>query len=158
MRARLLVDCLRLSGQSSGVLRVLYLTALLAVLCACAPDPRDLGPTEALGAFLTAVERSTHAPEQRRIAYEWLDTQSQTALTQRAKLSNSLAGRKLQAWEMLVPGRVSFAGQSIAGVRMTADVEGDRATVSILIDKGDPIEVPMVREQGRWRVVLGLTK
>jgi hypothetical protein len=139
------------------VLRVL-LAFTLALLCACAPDPSDLGPTEALGAFLTAVERSTHAPEQRKLAYEWIDTQSQGTLAERARLANSLAGRKLQAWEMLVPGRVSFAGQSIAGVRMTADVEGDRATVSIHIDKGDPVEVPMVREQGRWRVVLGLTK
>lgn len=132
--------------------------ALVLLLCACAPDPGDLGPTDALGAFLTAVERSTHAPEQRKVAYEWLDSKSQAALADRARLSNSLAGRKLQAWEMLVPGRVSFAGQSIAGVRMTADVDGDHATVSILIDKGDPIEVPMVREDGRWRVVLGLSK
>ncbi|MFT3921411.1 MAG: hypothetical protein QM778_02630 [Myxococcales bacterium] len=130
----------------------------LCLLFACAPDPGDLGPTEALAAFLTAVERSTHAPEQRKIAFEWIDVHSQDALAERARLSNSLAGRKLKAWEMLVPGRVSFAGQSLAGVRMTADVEGDRATVSILIDKGDPIEVPMVREQGRWRVVLGMTK
>jgi hypothetical protein len=130
----------------------------LLLLGACAPDPRDLGPTEALAAFLTAVERSTHAPDQRKLAYDWLDRQSQTALEERARLSNSLSGRKLSAWEMLVPGRVSFAGQSISGVRMTADVDGDRATVSIHIDKGDPIEVPMVREEGRWRVVLGLQK
>jgi hypothetical protein len=134
------------------------LLALALTLFACAPDPGDLGPTDALAAFLTAVERSTHAPEQRKIAYEWLDTKSQAALMERAQLANSLAGRKLKPWEMLVPGRVSFAGQSMAGVRMTADVDGDHANVSILIDRGDPIEVPMVREDGRWRVVLGLTK
>ena len=128
------------------------------MLLGCAPDPGDLGPTDALAAFLTAVERSTHAPEQRKVAFEWLDTKSQGALAARARLSNSLAGRKLKPWEMLVPGRVSFAGQSIAGVRMTANVEGERATVSILIAKGEPIEVPLVREQGRWRVMLGLDK
>ncbi len=128
----------------------------LALTAACAPDPRDLGPTEALTAFLTAVERSTHAPEQRKIAYAWIDKKSQAELDQRARLANSLSRRKLSAWEMLVPGRVSFAGQSMAGVRMTAKVEDDRATVSIHIRRGDAVEVPMVREEGRWRVVLGL--
>jgi hypothetical protein len=138
------------------VLRILCLAlAFLGLLGACAPDPGDLGPTEALATFLTAVERSTHMPEQRKIAFEWLDRQSQEALAERARLGNSLAGRKLTPWEMLVPGRVSFAGQSIAGVRMTAKIDGDHATVSMLLDK--PTEVPMLREQGRWRVVLGLT-
>jgi hypothetical protein len=137
------------------VLRAAWLFFVL--LCACAPDPADLGPTEALAAFLTAVERSTHAPEQRKLAYEWLDQKSQQNLTERARLANSLAGRKLQPWEMLVPGRVSFAGQSISGVRMSADVEGDHAKVSILLEKGEPLEVPMIHEAGRWRVVLGLT-
>jgi hypothetical protein len=143
---------LGLVARSSRVLRVCYL--VLVLLFACAPDPGDLGPTEALAAFLTAVERSTHMPEQRKLAFEWLDRQSQEALAERARLTNSLAGRKLAPWEMLVPGRVSFAGQSIAGVRMTANVDGDHATVSLVLEK--PVDVPMKREQGRWRVVLGL--
>jgi hypothetical protein len=138
------------------VLRAVRLVLVL-LLCACAPNPGDLGPTDALAAFLSAVERSTHAPEQRKLAYEWLDTKSQAALQERARLSNSLAGRKFEPWEMLVPGRVSFAGQNIAGVRMSAEVKGDKATVSILIGKGESIQVPMVREAGRWRVVLGMS-
>jgi hypothetical protein len=134
------------------VLRVFCLLLLLSV--GCAPDPRDLGPTEALTTFLTAIDRSTHAPDQRKLAFDWLDHKSQEALAERARLANSLAGRKLAPWEMLVPGRLAFAGQGIAGVRMTANVQGDDATVSLLLDK--PTEVSMKREQGRWRVVLGL--
>jgi hypothetical protein len=136
------------------VSRVVALALLL--LSACAPDPKDFGPSEALTTFLTAVERSTHAPEQRKLAYEWIDQDSQKALSARARLTNSLAGRKLAPWEMLVPGRVSFAGQSLAGVRMVANVEGESATVSILLDKAEPVQVPMVRQGGRWRVQLGL--
>ncbi len=128
----------------------------LTLLLACAPKPEELTPSEALGAFLTAVERSTHAPDQRKIAYGWLDLESQEALAERARLANSLAGRKIKPWEMLVPGRVSFAGQSMAGVRMTSKIEGEKATVGILIEKGKPIEVPMLRQAGQWRVVLGL--
>lgn len=130
---------------------------LLWLLGACAPDPADFGPSEALAAFLTAVERSTHAPEQRKTAYGFLDRASQDALAARAKLSNALGSRKLEPWEMLVPGRVSFAGQSLAGVRMSSKVDGDKAVVAILLERSSPIEVPMVREEGRWRVVLGLS-
>jgi hypothetical protein len=157
MKKHARVDWARDSRHSSPVLRSLAWLVPFLSLCACAPDPKDLGPVEALTTFLTAVERSTHAPEQRRLAYEWIDRDSQQALVARARLTNSLAGRKLAAWELLVPGRVSFAGQSLAGVRMTAQVEGDRATVSIALDRGETIQVPMARQEGRWRVVLALT-
>ena len=43
----------------------------LVLVCAsggCAADPSELAPTEALTAFLAALERSTHAPDQRKLA------------------------------------------------------------------------------------------
>lgn len=140
-----------------SVLHALCL-ALACVCGACAPDPSELSPSEALGAFLTAIERSTHAPDQRKVAYSWLDLKSQEVLAGRARLANSLAGRKVKPWEILVPGRVSFAGQSIAGVRMTSKIEGNKALVSILVEEGKPIEVPMLLEAGQWRVELELNQ
>ena len=134
---------------------------LLVPLClalGCAADPSDLEPTEALSAFLSALERSTHAPDQRRLAYDWLDQDSQRVLNDRAKLSSSLAGRPFEAWDMLVPGRVSFATQSIAGVRLSAQVDGEHATVAVPGEGTVGNRVPMVRQGGRWRVILGLTK
>lgn len=134
---------------------------LLLPLClalGCAADPSDLEPTEALTAFLAALERSTHAPDQRRLAYDWLDQDSQRVLNDRAKLSSSLAGRPFEAWDMLVPGRVSFAAQSIAGVRLSAQVDGEHATVAVPGEGTVGNKVPMVRQGGRWRVMLGLTK
>lgn len=128
------------------------------LLFGCAADPSDLDPAEALSAFLAALERSTHAPDQRRLAYEWLDLDSQRVLNERAKLSSSLAGRPFEAWDMLVPGRVAFATQSIAGVRLSASVHGEHATVAVPGEGTIGAKVPMVREGGRWRVVLGLTK
>jgi len=128
------------------------------VVVGCAADPSDLDPAEALSAFLSALERSTHAPDQRRLAFDWLDRDSQRVLNERAKLSSSLAGRPFEAWDMLVPGRVSFATQSIAGVRLSASVEGAHAMVAVPGEGTVGNKVPMIREGGRWRVVLGLTK
>jgi hypothetical protein len=128
----------------------------LCLLLACAADPSELAPSEALTAFLAAMERSTHAPEQRKLAYEWVDLASQRALAERARLSSSLSGRVFEPWDMLVPGRLSFASHSLAGVRLRAQVDGDRAAVA-LPGKPNSAPIPLVREAGRWRVSLGLT-
>ena len=125
-------------------------------LLACAADPSELEPTEALTAFLASLERSTHAPDQRKLAYDWLDLQSQQALAERAKLSSSLSGRPFEPWEMLVPGRVSFAAHSLAGARLSANVAGEHATIELPGADSAGSRVPMVREAGRWRVVLGM--
>jgi hypothetical protein len=126
------------------------------LLAACGGDPEDLGPEAALTNFLVAMEQSTHAPEQRKAAFGWLDEQSRKVLAERAELTASLAGRKLEAWELLVPGRVSFGGLARAGVKMSAEVSGERAKVRIPVEGQGPAEVAMVREQGSWHVVLGL--
>jgi hypothetical protein len=141
------------------VIAVLLSGVLSVSLLGCAADPSELEPTEALSAFLAALERSTHAPDQRRLAYDWLDLSSQKALAQRARLSSSLAGRPFEPWDMLVPGRVSFAGQSLDGTRLHARVDGEHALIEIpvekMIDPPSATKVPMVREAGRWRVSLG---
>lgn len=133
-------------------------TVLALANASCAADPSELAPAEALTAFLAALERSTHAPDQRRLAYEWLDLASQRMLEKRARLSSSLAGRPFEPWDMLVPGRVSFAAQNIAGTRLRAQVDGERATVEIPVEKSvvppPATKVAMVREAGRWRVAL----
>ena len=133
------------------------LVSLFLFLCvACAPDPGQLSPNEALRAFLTALDRSPHAPEQLKVAYDWLDTRSQTALKQRAELAASLAGRSIAAWDMLVAGRGSFSAYSVPSLRMRSRIEGERAFVTIPGEAQGEVEIPLVREQGRWRVVLGL--
>ena len=138
----------------SGPLRALIVGVWL--LCSCARDPGELSPDAALTEFLSAVEGSTHQPALRKTAYEWLDKSSRGALAERAARTASLAGRKLEPWEMLVPGRLSFAGLGRSGVRMQVQINGDKARVKIPIEKRAPAEVDMVREDGRWRVVLGL--
>jgi hypothetical protein len=127
------------------------------VLCACGRQPEDFTPDEVLKSFLAAIERSTNDPEARKTAYAWVDDQSKAALIERAELTASLAGQKLAPWELLVPGRVSFAGIGRAELRMRVRVDGDKASVEIPIENRDSVSVPMLREEGVWHVVLGLS-
>jgi hypothetical protein len=136
------------------------LTLALFVLCACgsscAPRPSELSPNAALTAFLNALDRSTHAPEQLQLAFGWLDQASQSALKERAGLAASLAGRSIAPWDMLVPGRSSFSAYSVPSMRMRSRIEGERAFVTLTLEGRDAVEIPLIREQERWRVVLGL--
>jgi hypothetical protein len=127
-------------------------------LLACAPDPGELGPVEVLKSFLASLELSAQAPDQRKAAYDWLDSESQAALKERAELASSLVGRALQPWELLVPGRLGFSLKAMSNVNLRADVSGDRATVRIPVQNRKPVDVPMVRQGGTWRVQLGLTQ
>jgi hypothetical protein len=139
------------------VLRAFWFSLSLLVL-ACAPDPEELGPVEVLRGFLGDLERSAHAPELRKAAFDALDAQSQAALKERAELSGSLVGRALKPWELLVPGRLGFSLKSMGNVKLHAEVSGEKASVHIPVQNRKAVEVPMVREEGRWRVQLGLTQ
>lgn len=141
------------------MVRIWMLVVWMALFGAlgCGPSPDEYAPSEALRAFLTALDRSTHAPEQLRAAYGWIDEESQALLAQRASLAASLAGRKLAPWDMLVPGRGSFSAYSVPSLRMRTRTEGERAFVALRVDGRGEVEIPMVRQGGRWRVQLDLT-
>lgn len=149
------VDCPRRRGHSCAVARSL-LSIFLLVCLACAPDPGELSPSAALKSFLTALDRSPHAPEQLVVAFGWIDAKSRAALAERAELAAALAGRSVSATDMLVAGRNSFSGYSVASLRMRTRLDGERATVVVTVQGQPDIEVPLVREEGRWRVVLTL--
>jgi hypothetical protein len=133
-----------------------FVALWLLLVSGCAPRPEQLSPNDALKAFLTALDRSTHAPEQLQTAFEWVDKQSQATLKQRASLAASLAGRSISPWDMLVPGRASFSAYSVPSLRMRSQIDGDKATVTIPIEGRPDVTVQMAREDGRWHVVLGL--
>jgi hypothetical protein len=152
------VDWAPKERHSSVVRGFIALVALsLGLVSGCAPRPEQLAPNEALSAFLTALDRSTHAPEQLETAFAWIDKKSQAALKQRASLAASLAGRSIAPWDMLVPGRASFSAYSVPSLRMRAAVEGDKARITMPVEGRDDLVVDMVREDRRWRVLLGIT-
>ena len=141
------------------MLRRLGLTAwLVAALAACSPAPSDETPTGALRLFLRAMEESGSDSTALESAYGLLDEHARQALEQRARDAGALAnGREFEPWEMLAQGRyrVRFAYAEYGSMRERID--GERAIVTVEGASGtDRAEVPLVREAGRWRVVLAI--
>ena len=114
-------------------------------------------PSEVLRQFLAAMDRSASDARALRTAYELLASPAQRALEARAARVKSLAGQQLEPWQMLAQGRfrLRFSPASRRGMRET--IQGDRATVTVAgAGPGERAEVPLVRENGRWRLSLEL--
>lgn len=136
MRARLLTS--------------LSLWMVLGLSASCGGADEREAPVRALLSFLSALERGTHEPEFREQAYMWIDEASRDELQRRASLARSLAGRELEPWEMLTPGRLTVASRELRRRALRAKIDGDRATIAL--GEGKPIE--LVREEGQWHVRL----
>jgi len=140
---------------SSNCIAMVY-TSVVIALAACAPAPSDETPLGALRMFLRAMERSSDDARALEEAYALLDSEARAALTLRARDASALAnGREFAPWEMLAQGRyrVRFPYAEFGSMREAID--GERATVTVVgTEGGSRAEVPLVREDGHWRVVL----
>jgi hypothetical protein len=124
--------------------------AVLAIGCDDAPT--DETPSGALELFLSAMERSEQDPEALREAFGLLYAPARRSLHRRAHFAASAGGGDLEPWEMLVQQRSRASDVA----RMRERIAGERAVVVVTRRDGGTVEVPLVREQGRWRVVLEL--
>lgn len=132
----------------------LALCAALLILCACGQRRED-APEDALAQWVDAMNGSRADPATRRRAYELLARATRENLARRAAVASQLSGREVKPWEMLAPGRFAlrFAFDRQA---LRARIDGDRATVTARGPRAEVAEVPLVREEGRWRVNLAL--
>lgn len=105
-------------------------------------------------AFARAVESARQDPQHRRRVYELLSQRGKDALVQRAQLASQVSGWLQQPWEMLAPGRIRLR-VAVEPSGMTARVDGARAWVTVR-GTGGMAEVPLVREEGAWRVDLAV--
>lgn len=114
-------------------------------------------PSEVLRQFLAAMDQSTSDERALRTAYELLASPAQKSLEARAARVKSLAGQSREPWQMLAQGRfrLRFSPASRRGMRET--INGDSATVTVTGTGPDErADVPLVREQGQWRLQLVL--
>lgn len=133
-----------------------------AVACCagCSSSPAagaQRSPSDVLRQFLAAMDQSASDERALRGAYDLLASPAQKALEARAARVKSLAGQSLEPWQMIAEGRfrLRFSPASRRGMRET--IAGDRATVTVTGTGPDEhAEVPMVRENGQWRVSLVL--
>jgi hypothetical protein len=87
-------------------------------------------------------------------AYGLLDQGAQRALAARATRTRALSGQAFEPWQMLAQGRFRLRFAHARG-GMRERIDGERAIVVVSgSGAGQRAEVPLVREQGRWRIQL----
>ncbi len=121
----------------------------------CAREREPATPAETVAAFTSALEQSAGDPLARRRVYALLSQRAKDSLEQRAARASQVSGRTFEAWEMLSPGRVKMHIQFDPGA-LTVRVAGARAVVTARGRAGGVADVPLVLEEGRWRVDLAL--
>lgn len=134
----------------------LLLPILLA--SACSDLPSDETPRGAVRLFLSAMARTEEDPAALREAYGLLSASTRRALVERERFAESLGASELYPWDMLVRGRHRPSFAPARGARgMREQVDGDSAIVVVTNEAGTrTAEVPLVREDGRWRIVLSI--
>jgi len=131
--------------------------AMVLGLSACNSAPSDDTPTGALQLFVAAMDRSEWDDNALRDAYALLSPAARDALRVRAEEAGSLSGREFDPWQMLAQGRFRLRFAPRPGDGMEERVEGERAVVVVSGSRPDHrAEVPMLLENGRWRVDLVL--
>lgn len=141
-----------------GILAALALVPLL-LASGCTRELDDSSPEGAAALFLDALARADDDPYAREEAYALVDEESRRRLVERARSATALGAREYEPWEMLVEGRsrLRFAPRRGSGVRVRESGEDGHATVLVTgEDESQRAEIPMVLEEGGWRVVLGV--
>ncbi len=128
--------------------------AVIVALSACG-ERREDSPEDALASWVSAMNGSRGDPSTRRRAFELLSQRARDNLSRRAAVAAQLSGREVKPWEMLAPGRFALRF-AFDRQQLRARVQGERATVTARGSRAEVAEVPMVREQGQWRVDLSL--
>ncbi len=133
----------------------LALSVALSVALGCAREGEPATPADTVGAFASAVEASASDTTARRRVYALLSHRAQESLAARAARASQVSGRAFEAWEMLAPGRARMLIQYDPSATSTR-VAGSRAVVTARGRGGGVADVPLVFEEGRWRIDLAL--
>ena len=131
--------------------------ALVALTSApgCRREAIDEDPERLVKEFIDRVKSVYSDPKMARGAFDFLWSNAQKNLTERASRASALASRKVAPEEMLALTRFSLR---FVPQRYTANVQGEVAIVTIQGDSQtkDRADVRCVREQGRWRIAVEL--
>lgn len=138
-----------------GTTRVAVAAVLATLWAGCATEPTDETPGGALTLFLRAMDRSQWDADARAEAYRLMSPDARASLDARASMATSLGGREFAPWEMIPQGRFRLKFNVPTADHMQTEIDGDRAVITIFgASEGQEARVPMVREDGAWRVEL----
>ncbi len=156
-------NSVHLAAEAPRLLALLLgLLALLA--CQEAPPP---GPADTVRTFLRLMDESgiRSGPSGEVLAdevalqeaFQLLSNRTQSALRERADLAASLAGGEYQAHNILIPGRFRLRFEPVTFDEIIQEERPRRATVRVRgRGPGELAEIPLVEEDGRWRIPLDI--
>lgn len=133
--------------------------ALLAAACGGPPDATPAGAVRELIAALEPSSDPDNDRERLEHAYTLLSERSRTDLAERARQTAALGAAERVPSEMLVAGTAHLRFHPRpGGLREQLDpADPDHATVTVSGDgDGETATIPLVREEGHWRIVLDL--
>lgn len=149
--------------QAAAILRAMskrVLAITVALVCAvlwtpplmgCSEESTDRTPGGALTLFLAAMERSQWDAEARRDAYRLMAPSTRERLQERASMTNALGSREFEPWEMLAQGRFRLLLDVPPESDLDVQIDGEEAVITVRGGESEA-RVPMVMEEGRWRV------
>ena len=147
------------AGAIVGAAMKCTIVLALALWTGCASYDDAGTPAGTVKLFLRIMNRSATDSSALKEAYELLDRNARDALALRANKVATLAGRDFEPWQMLAQGRFRLRFAPAARNGIEAEVNGDQAVVTVTGDDGSQTaRVPLVREQGRWRIRLEIAK
>ncbi|HEX9622555.1 MAG TPA: hypothetical protein VF989_20570 [Polyangiaceae bacterium] len=138
---------------ANGIKSLLLAGVLLVPACK-SPEPEVWTPERVVSEFIARVQRVHGAPEASRAAFELLWSEARQNLGERAERATAVAGRTIEAYEMIAPSRVALRGTPHD---YSARVDGNWAIVTARTDAPETeYAVRCVREGGEWRIALEL--
>lgn len=131
---------------------------LVLALGACAEPGPEESPRATVRLFLEAMGRSNRDPNAVREAYALLSRETRRSLQARAHVAVQVGAAQLEPWEMIARSRYRQSFTLAAGERaMEAAIDGDEAVVTVHgADGTRSAEVPLVFEDGHWRIVIDM--
>lgn len=135
----------------SPLVAALLVAAPLVAACDEASPP---SPEATLAEFVELMERGRTEVGALRGAYSLLEEAAQAQLRARAMQASTLARREFEPWQMFAQGRSRLR---VTPDSMSSRIDGNEAIVVVRGGRdGGRVEVPMVRQGGRWRVRLAI--
>ena len=135
-------------------MRIGWTALLLCAISACSGAPRDDSPVGAVRLFVAAMERSTEDRHGLEDAYRLLSQPTRERLVTRARQAAALGAAEREPWEMLVEGTAHLRFAPRPGGFRERDADAERATVTVLGAHGESATLPVVHEDGGWRIEL----